>query len=373
MTGAIQTIVMPKWGLAMQEGTLTKWLVAEGVTIKPGVEICEIETSKITNALESTIAGTIRRRIADEGVVLPVGALLAVVAEKSVDDAAIDSFVAKFNEEFAAAVAAAGSEAPGPQSIAVGGRTIQYQRAGEGGIPIVFLHGFGGDLNGWMFNQPVLADGRATVALDLPGHGGSSKDVGDGSVDLLAGVVVGALDALEISRAHLVGHSLGGAIAATVAAAHPGKVAALTLIASAGLGPEINIAFIEGFIAASGRKDLLPILQTLFADPSLVTRDMVNETLKFKRLDGVDQALRTIAEAAFPGGKQAPRLRDRLAGLTMPVQLIFGAEDRVIPASHAAGLPGNVKVHTLPAAGHVPQMEKAGDVNKLIGSFGPAA
>jgi len=373
MTGAIQTIVMPKWGLAMQEGTLTKWLVAEGATIKPGVEICEIETSKITNALEATIAGTIRRRIADEGVVLPVGALLAVLADRSVDDAAIDAFVAKFNEEFAAAVAAAGSEAPGPQSIEVGGRTIRYQRAGEGGIPLVFLHGFGGDLNGWMFNQPVLADGRATLALDLPGHGGSSKDVGDGSVDLLADVVVGALDGLEVSRAHLVGHSLGGAIAATVAAKHPEKVAALTLIASAGLGPEINIGFIDGFIAASGRKDLLPVLQTLFADPALVTRDMVNETLKFKRLDGVDQALRTIAQAAFPGGKQAPQLRDRLGGLAMPVQLIVGADDQVIPASHAAGLPGNVKVHAMPAAGHVPQMEKAGDINKLIGSLGPAA
>ena len=83
--------------------------------------------------------------------------------------------------------------------------------------------------------------------------------------------------------------------------------------------------------------------------------------------------MRTIAQAAFPGGKQAAGLRDRLAGLTMPVQLIVGADDRVIPASHAAGLPGNVKVHVLPAAGHVPQMEKAGDVNRLIGSFGPAA
>src|SRR5262249_16528413 len=161
----------------------------------------------------ATIAGPIRRRVADEGVVLPVGALLAVVADRSVDDAAIDAFIAKFNEEFAAAAAAAGSEAPGPQSIDVGGRNIQYQRAGDGGSPVVFVHGCGGALNGWMFNQPVLAGGRATLALDLPGHGGSSKDVGDGSVGFLAGIVAGVLDALEIDRAHLVGHSLGGAIA----------------------------------------------------------------------------------------------------------------------------------------------------------------
>jgi pyruvate dehydrogenase E2 component (dihydrolipoamide acetyltransferase) len=373
MSGTIQSIVMPKWGLAMQEGTLTKWLVAEGAVIKPGVEICDIETSKITNALESTIAGTVRRRVADEGVALPVGALLAVVADRSVDDAAIDAFVAKFHEEFAAAVAAAGSEAPGPQKIDVGGRSIQYQRAGDGGIPIVFLHGFGGDLNSWMFNQPVLAAGRSTFALDLPGHGGSSKDVGDGTAEFLAGIVAGALDALEIERAHLVGHSLGGAIAAGVAAAHPKRVAALTLISSAGLGPEINIGFIDSFIAASGRKDLLPALQTLFADPSLVTRDMINETLKFKRLDGVDAALRRIAAANFPGGAQAGLLRDRLAGLKMPVQVVFGADDRIIPASHAHGLAGNVQVHVLAGAGHVPHMEKAGEVNGLIAGLGPAA
>jgi len=65
--------------------------------------------------------------------------------------------------------------------------------------------------------------------------------------------------------------------------------------------------------------------------------------------------------------------RCRLASLTMPVQVVFGAEDKVIPPGHAAGLPGNVKAHVLPAAGHVPHMEKAGDVNKLIESLGPAA
>jgi len=81
------------------------------------------------------------------------------------------------------------------------------------------------------------------------------------------------------------------------------------------------------------------------------------------------------SEAPAPPSPAAPSaspgLRVHLA--LIAVQLIFGADDRIIPASHAAGLPGNVKVHVLPAAGHVPQMEKAGDVNKLIGSFGPAA
>jgi pyruvate dehydrogenase E2 component (dihydrolipoamide acetyltransferase) len=366
MNAGIQPIVMPKWGLAMQEGTLLKWLVEEGASIKPGIEVCEIETSKITNALEATVGGTLRRRVADEGALLPVGALLGVVAEGAVDEAALDSFIATFQEAFAAAAAEAGKEAAGPETIQIGGRTIRYQRAGDAGSPIVFLHGFGGDYNGWLFNQTALADRHVTYALDLPGHGGSSKDAGDGSLDTLVEVVAGALEALEVGRAHIVGHSLGGAIAAGYAARHPGRVSALTLIASAGLGPEINQRFIDGFVAASGRKDLLPVLQLLFADPSLVTRDMVNDLLKFKRLDGVDAALRAVAGASFAGGRQKLQIRDRLTSLGMPTQVIFGADDAVIPAAHAEGLPHAVRVHVLPGTGHMPQMEKAGDVNAYI-------
>ena len=71
MSGEIQAVVMPKWGLAMQEGTLLKWLVSEGDAIRPGQEICDIETSKITNALESTVSGTLVRRVVEEAGARP--------------------------------------------------------------------------------------------------------------------------------------------------------------------------------------------------------------------------------------------------------------------------------------------------------------
>jgi pyruvate dehydrogenase E2 component (dihydrolipoamide acetyltransferase) len=368
MSGAIQPIVMPKWGLAMQEGALIKWLVKDGDKIRPGMEICDIETSKITNAMESTIAGTLRRRVVEEGTTLPVGALLGIVADSTVDDAAIDAFIAKFEADFAVAAKDAAASGPANRSVEVAGQPINYLAMGDGGTPIVFVHGFGGDLNSWMFNQPELAAGRTTYALDLPGHGGSGKVVSDGSAAGLAKVVVGFLDALGIAKAHLVGHSLGGAIAQEVAAAAPARVASLTLIASAGLGPEIDIGYIEGFTAASGRRDLKPQLEKLFADSALVTRDMIDDVLKYKRLDGVDAALRAIAAASFPGGRQVVLPRDRLGGLAVPVQLIVGAKDRIIPADHANGLPARVAVHRLENAGHMAHMEAAGEVNRLIGA-----
>ena len=181
---------------------------------------------------------------------------------------------------------------------------------------MVFIHGFGADLNAWMFTQPALAERHRTIALDLPGHGGSSRDVGAGDVGALAEAVAGALAALGIARAHLVGHSLGGAIALELAAVQPGLVASVTLIASAGLGPEINAAFIDGFVKMERRRDAQDVLRLLVHDPALLSRTMVEDVLRYKRLDGVAAALATIAGACFPGGRQASGLhrRSRRAG-----------------------------------------------------------
>jgi pyruvate dehydrogenase E2 component (dihydrolipoamide acetyltransferase) len=91
--------------------------------------------------------------------------------------------------------------------------------------------------------------------------------------------------------------------------------------------------------------------------------------MKTKRIDGVDQALRTIAAAAFPGGRQASDIREPLSALDAPVLAIWGAEDRIVPPSHAGALPDSARVETLAGAGHMPQMEAAGEVNRLIDGF----
>jgi pyruvate dehydrogenase E2 component (dihydrolipoamide acetyltransferase) len=367
MSASLKAIVMPKWGLAMQEGMLAKWRIAEGGEVKPGLEVCDIETSKIANAMEASVSGRVLRRVAGEGATLPVGALLAVVGDSAATAEEVDRFIAKFEEEFAAAAKESGTEEEASRHVEVGGRQINYLKLGNAeGDPILLVHGFGADLNTWMFNHPQLAQSRSTYALDLPGHGASHKQVTDGSVKELADTVAGFMDALAIERAHLVGQSLGGAIVLQLALDHPDKAASLTLISSAGLGDDINMAYIEGFIAATGRKDLKPELEKLFADPGLVSRDMINDVLKYKRMDGVDHVLKTIAGSAFAGGKQSAILKERLGAIKVPVQVIFGAKDQIIPARHAEGLSGNIKVKVIPEASHMPHMEAASEVNRLI-------
>jgi pyruvate dehydrogenase E2 component (dihydrolipoamide acetyltransferase) len=365
----IAKLGMPKWGLQMREGALVAWLVEEGATVARGDPVAEVETEKINGVVESPADGILRRRVAQVGDVVPVGGLLGVLGDAGTADAEVDAFVAEFQATFVPDEE--GEEAgPQPETVTVGGATTRYLRQGDGSDSVVLLHGFGGDLTTWLFNQEALAaGGRSVYALDLPGHGGSTKQVGAGTVDALAGTVADALDAIGVGRAHVAGHSLGGAVAIALAAAGPERVASLTLIAPAGLGPEIDGEYVDGFVVAEGRRELKPLLERLFADPEVVTRDFVEEVLRYKRLDGVDEALRAIASACFPDGRQAVDLAATLTGLDQPVLGIWGSEDRIVPPSHAGALPPGAETHVLDAAGHMPQMEAAGEVNRLVAAF----
>lgn len=370
MTTSITAITMPKWGLTMTEGKVVQWLRPAGASFAPGDELLEIETSKITNVMEAESSGTLLRVVAVEGATLPIGGLLAVIGPTDAPAAEIDTFVAGFVVAEPADDAAEAIDAPAPRMLDVGGTRLRYLELGGGdAAPVLLLHGFGADLNSWMFIQPVLAEGRRVVALDLPGHGGSSRDVGVGDAAVLSQAVLGFLVALDPGPVHLVGHSMGGAIAAMLAAGHPELVRSLTLIAPAGLGPDINTAFIDGFVRASRRKDAAEVLQLLVHDPALVSRTMVEDVLRFKRLDGVTAALDTIARAWFAGGRQTVDLTATIAGLALPVQVIWGRDDKIIPVAHADAVAPGVPMHVLEAAGHLPHMEKAGEVNRLIRRF----
>jgi pyruvate dehydrogenase E2 component (dihydrolipoamide acetyltransferase) len=366
---SLQPITMPKWGLAMQEGTLAKWSVAEGSAVKAGQEIADIETTKIANAFESPVEGILRKKVVQEGDVVPVGALLAVVADKATSEAEINDFVSEFLAKFASEEAHI-DKPPEAQTADIDGRRLRYLRIGpETGMVTVLIHGFGADLGSWMFNHAAIAEDRIVYALDLPGHGGSSKQVGNASLTDLAQTISTFLESVGVRQAHLVGHSLGGAIAVLVAVASPDQVSSLSLIAPAGLGNEISDNFIKGFITETRARKLRPVLEMLVANPGLISADMIEDVLKFKRLDGAEEALHSIADAMACDGQQRLDLRDRVAALPMPVQIIWGDQDRILPVHHSEGLPKKIEVIRFADAGHIPHMEKAAEVNAAIRKF----
>ena len=363
----IKKLTMPKWGLSMTQGKVVEWLVPEETEISLGMEILEVETEKITGNVESTIQGVLRRHVARAGEDIPVGGLLAIIADPTVDNNEIDRFVANFAPD--PIDEKSDAEDSRRECVEVAGHRLSFVKLGDGGQPVLMIHGFGGDLNSWLFNHGPLAAQRSVYALDLPGHGQSSKDVIDGTVDMMADAIESWLDTLELPPVSLIGHSLGGAIALALARRAPDRVISCTLIASAGLGAEIDDAYIHGFIDANRRKQLKPHLEKLFADSQKVNRQLVDDTLKFKRLDGVRQALSAIASSFISAGNQSVLLRDQLDEMSQPVCVLWGAQDKIIPAHHAEGLPASVAVHILDDCGHMVHMEAAGEVNRIVESF----
>ncbi|AAV97010.1 acetoin dehydrogenase dihydrolipoyllysine-residue acetyltransferase subunit [Ruegeria pomeroyi] len=362
MSDLITPILMPKWGLSMREGTLAAWHVEEGTEISPGDEIMDVETDKIANVVEAADGGLLRRRVGQAGEVYPVRALLGVLAPESVSDAEVDAYVDAFEMP---QIEEEEDTGPAHEFADLGVGRIRYiTREGEG-VPVILIHGFGGDLDNWLFNIDALAEKAPVHALDLPGHGQSVKTVDDPGLGTMVDAVVQLMDHLNIDKAHLVGHSMGGLVSGQVAIEHPGRVASLSLICSAGLGDEINAGYIDGFVGAASRRDLKPVLKDLFADQSLVSRAMVDDLLKYKRLDGVQSFLEALRGNLFAGGRQAAGIAAALAGFNGPIQVIWGADDAVIPQSHANAI-ADASVTVVEGAGHMVQMENASRVNELI-------
>jgi pyruvate dehydrogenase E2 component (dihydrolipoamide acetyltransferase) len=367
----ITAITMPKWGLTMTEGKVLGWRKGEGEDYRAGEELLEIETTKITNIFEASEGGRLRRIVADAGTTLPIGALLGVAAPDSVPDNEIDAFVTSFVAPEPATAETDAKTAPATRDIEAGDYRLRVLEMGGGeGTPIVFIHGFGADLNTWMFNQPALAADYRTIAFDLPGHGGSTKAL-KGPVDgsSFAADLDRLLAALGVERVHLVGHSMGGAIAMHFVSWQPARVASLSLIAAAGLGEAINGAFIDAFVKMERRREAQEVLRLLAHDPAAISRQMVEDVLRYKRLDGVPAALAAIAADWFPNGWQRMGLEPIAEKPQVPTQIIWGGEDRIIPVAQAEGLAGKLPVHILASAGHLPHMERAGEVNRLIAGF----
>ena len=363
----VTPVRMPKWGLSMQEGAIVEWIQPEGAAVKEGDELVDIETSKITNVCESPVAGVLRRIIAQPGETLPVGGLLAVLAEADTPDSDLDAFITEFQANFVPPAEDAEEASALKLSVVdAAGKSLRIGRAGsETGVPVVLIHGYSGDLNNWLFNVEALSAVAPVIAIDLPGHGGSTKDVGDGSLGELSGAIAAALKVLNVEKAHLVGHSLGAAVAARLAIDHPSLAQSVTLIAPAGLSATgVSDAFLSGVIDAERARDLKPVLELLLADPAMVTKDMVDDVLKSKRVDGVQEALQTLRDRMVDGADAAALRRD--LGSIPSALVIASKADRVVGLIDEAALPSGFKVALIENAGHMPHLEQAARVNALL-------
>ncbi len=255
-----------------------------------------------------------------------------------------------------------------PLSTAHGARRHAVNREwltrGEG-APIVFLHGLCADLNGWRPLSRLLPGDRPQLAIDLPGHGRSP--LGDeASFEALVEAARSAMIEEGAAEAHLVGHSLGAAVAAALSEAPGVKALSLMLIAPAGLGEETNPAFFDGFLQADTEATLLPWMNLLVTDPAALGSAMVAATLRQRAEHDLVPAQRRLAKTLLANGRQAIDIRDLLAAPRIPVKVVFGEEDRITPVHHADNLSGLVALHRFRKVGHMPHFEARREIARLI-------
>ncbi|WP_326541178.1 alpha/beta fold hydrolase [Pseudorhodoferax sp.] len=232
---------------------------------------------------------------------------------------------------------------------------------------VVLIHGLYGDADTWAVAAKGLADaGQPVLALDLPLHGRSTADAA--GLDDLVAAVQGLLDARVPGPRLLVGHSLGGAVALKLAQASGARgLAGLALIAPAGLGTEIDTGFVDGMLHAREPALLRRELDKLTTRPQPFGDSWLADL--HGRLRGRADALERLVGSFAVRGAQQIDLRAALAVLAaqgLPIAVLWGRRDRVLPWQHALDLPPQVALHLFAEAGHLPQAEQPAAVVQLL-------
>jgi pyruvate dehydrogenase E2 component (dihydrolipoamide acetyltransferase) len=349
---------MPKWGLSMQQGTITAWRVAAGQGVGEGDDLCDIETAKIVNTFEAPVGGIVARLIAEAGDVVTVGRPIAVLTTAGESPDMVEAVV---RQEMVEATAP-DNLPPEPlqlREVATSAGPIAYLEEGKGqAATVILLHGFGGNHRAWALAQSALSPTFRTIAFDLPGHGRSTRRVGDGSAPDLAAIIAEALDKLCPGPVRIVAHSFGASVARALVASRR-DVVATVLIAPAGFSSPVDGGYLEGFLASRRKRDLRPWMERLFVRPEALSRETVSDALELLNDDTSRLALRQISEGilAAPVG---------LPDWSGPWSVIWGGRDRIIPMPLNLASTLGERLTVLRESGHLPHLEEASIVNRLL-------
>ena len=271
------------------------------------------------------------------------------------------------------------------QFLTVHGHRRAFVKAGSGPV-LLLLHGLGCDHTTWEPVIDTLARRYTVVAPDLLGHGRSDKPRADYSVGGYANGVRDLLTVLGIDKVTVVGHSFGGGVAMQFAYQFPERTERLVLVASGGLGPEVTPAIraitTPGFHQVMGVATLPGVrhagragLRAASRLPLTATRDLdeVADIYDSFKDPAARHAIRHVVRAVVDWKGQIVTMADR-AYLTqaMPMCVVWGREDRVIPVSHAANaaaLAPDARVEIIPNSGHFPHKDHPQRFAKIVTDF----
>ncbi len=264
------------------------------------------------------------------------------------------------------------------------GERVAYQDVGTGEV-LLLIHGMAGSSATWRAIIPELSKKYRVLAPDLLGHGESTKPRGDYSLGAFAASLRDLLDELSISRATVVGQSLGGGVAMQFTYQHRDYCERLALISSGGLGPDLN--WILRFLSAPGAELLLPVVAprpvlnvgnklgswlTAAGVQSPRAGEMWSAYSSLADPQTRQAFLRTLRSVVDYRGQAVSALGKIHVSHGLPTLLIWGEEDKIIPVAHGRAahdaVPGS-RLEVLPGVGHFPHVESPRAVVDILDDF----
>ncbi|MGH2946309.1 MAG: alpha/beta fold hydrolase [Solirubrobacteraceae bacterium] len=265
--------------------------------------------------------------------------------------------------------------------LTVDGRGVNVVDTGGDGPPLLFIHGLGALWQCWLLNMPPFMESHRVVALDLPGFGQSEMPRGEISVRDYARVVDDVCDQLGVESPAVVGNSMGGFVGAELALSFPTRVDRLVLVSAAGLSIEYQrreplMTLARAWAAATTRagartQDVVRrprlrrlVLQSVLRYPERLSVPLTSELVQGAGKPGFLPALDSLMRYSF---------RDRLARIEMPVLIVWGRNDMLVPVGDAARyerlIGANARKVMFEDTGHVPMIERPSRFNALLLRF----
>jgi len=254
------------------------------------------------------------------------------------------------------------------------------------GPVVLLLHGLGCDHTTWAPVMESLARTHTVIAPDLLGHGSSDKPRADYSVGGYANGMRDLLTVLGVDTATVVGHSFGGGVAMQFAYQYPERTERLVLVGSGGLGPDVSPAIraitTPGFHQVMGLLSTPGLRHVTTATMRLLARSRMSQVRDLGEVADIYDsfsdprtraAIRHVVRAVVDWRGQIVTMADR-AYLTeaMPMCVVWGADDMVIPVSHASNasaLAPSARIEIVPNAGHFPHRDHPERFVKIVRDF----
>ncbi|MDA2992500.1 MAG: alpha/beta fold hydrolase [Actinomycetota bacterium] len=264
------------------------------------------------------------------------------------------------------------------------GERVVYVDEGSGEV-LLLLHGMAGSSQTWRSVIKPLSRRFRVIAPDLPGHGESTKPRSDYSLGAFAVLLRDLLDELGVTRATIIGHSLGGGVAMQFLYQHPDYAQRLILIGSGGLGPDVGLTL--RLLSAPGAELIMPIIaprQVLTAGDRVWSwlrkagieaprgEEIWRSYSTFSDAPTRQAFLRTLRSVVDYRGQAVSALNRLNTKTELPIMAIWGEKDAIIPVKHAYAAQQarpDIRLEVLAGVGHFPQVERPAEVVELIEDF----